>query len=691
MARPRDDVFKTPAFQDLQTLGAPNFVQGLSKSSKGRALSNARGQTAVFIALIFQILFVLFAMTLNVALVIHDKINLQNSVDLAAYYAAERQAEQLNAIAHMNYQIRQAWKLLSWRYRVLGTLGLYRGQYQHPARSGNVTETLFAPSEAPSLCVVYKPQWFEVPDGENLCNEPNLRIPALPQVPLIAGFIGVNAAVTALSNQLIDAFNHSCDNLGAYNWWFAMGILQSYRIEQRNRKLMIYALANNLSSKSDDFTDISGSSTKAGAQQVFLKNLTFANHNSQVNFEMLNSLNGANPQVWLPEVSIAPTILYTDTVNSGGCNAVATPVQSLPASPGARANLINPSLFNAGQLEVWAANEPPLTDPYSFSIGVEKNPWVMAYVGVRATTTPRQIFFPFGPSVTLTARGFAQPFGGSIGPWYGSQWPQGAAQSTGQRTDPLLPPRPGPDGNVPNQNDPTRLPNYSRFPGDIYGLTTNLAQNSMANIMNIGIKFAYFTHMYDDFTAGGINDTLAWDYQIDARPDYRSFELAAIAPDLFDINYYSIEPNYAVNYLQTLQANAQQLQITPDIIVRGDLGTHVPQFQAYSVQDQMNDASSIEIPQAFFYVRQKANLLTWWAQGEGAVNYVFPNERFGLCGLPDDQLKDKVPGSCAAMGGRTGYSVKLVNRNYLNSSLFQVGGSGSPTGAIVNPPQAFGW
>ena len=55
---------------------------------------------------------------------VHDKINLQNSVDIAAYYGAMKQAEMLNAIAHINYQIRQSWKLLAWRYHVLGSMGL---------------------------------------------------------------------------------------------------------------------------------------------------------------------------------------------------------------------------------------------------------------------------------------------------------------------------------------------------------------------------------------------------------------------------------------------------------------------------------------------------------------------------------------------------------------------------------------
>ena len=76
---------------------------GQSKKRKSRT-----GQMSIFAILIFQSLFILFAMSLNIALVVHDKINLQNSVDLSAYYGAMKQAEMMNVIAHINFQIRQS-------------------------------------------------------------------------------------------------------------------------------------------------------------------------------------------------------------------------------------------------------------------------------------------------------------------------------------------------------------------------------------------------------------------------------------------------------------------------------------------------------------------------------------------------------------------------------------------------------
>ncbi|RYZ91686.1 MAG: hypothetical protein EOP06_06380 [Proteobacteria bacterium] len=93
------------------------FLERVKRIARGET-----GQMSIFIALIFQVLFVFFAMVINIGLIVHDKINLQNAVDLGAYYAAQRQAEILNEIAHINYQIRQDYKLLVWRYRVLGTL-----------------------------------------------------------------------------------------------------------------------------------------------------------------------------------------------------------------------------------------------------------------------------------------------------------------------------------------------------------------------------------------------------------------------------------------------------------------------------------------------------------------------------------------------------------------------------------------
>ena len=48
------------------------------------SMKGQHGQASILIAIIFQVLFIFFAMVINVGLLVHDKINLQNSVDIAA-------------------------------------------------------------------------------------------------------------------------------------------------------------------------------------------------------------------------------------------------------------------------------------------------------------------------------------------------------------------------------------------------------------------------------------------------------------------------------------------------------------------------------------------------------------------------------------------------------------------------------
>lgn len=649
---------------------------------------------AIFIALIFQVLFVLFAMTINVALVVHDKINLQNAVDLAAYYAAERQAEMLNVIAHNNYVIRQAWKLLAWRYRVLGSMGVEKNpSYAHPVRLGSGSEEAY--NVPPLVCVTYHSNWIEVPATQNLCNEPELKIPALPQPALIAGFLPINVQVVKLAESLRVSFTEACSSHGAYNWWYAMSILHSFRLEQRYRRILMDALARNLGRK--DFIDLNGQPVSAGAFQTYVRNLTYANKNSQVSFEVLNSLEGQDPATWLPPVHISPTITYADVEDNDACNAVSTLIKDLPRRAQARNKLLDQNGLNAGPLLIWRTGEAPPNDFYSMTIGVEKNPWYLAYVGVRATTAPRQVFFPFGPNLQMQARAFASPFGGRIGPWYGQVWPAGSKQSAGDRIDPLIAPRTRADGLLDSPDDLTRLPNYSRFPGDPLGLTSRLALKAINGLKNTAISFKYYSFINVDYTLGGADDPLAWDYDSNKIPEIRKMELAAIAPDLFDVSYYSIEPNYGANYYPKLLLHRQQLGIPSDFQIRGDIGNHSPDIQLQSVQDVLQDRLSktgdrpLQASDAFYFIRKKANLLTGWAPGLEAMDYSFPREIFGECQLSDDDHKVKNPGSCLAKGGRTGYSVRMISRQALLSNAHKVGGASQPAGAFVNNPQVYGW
>lgn len=666
------------------------------------SLCNQRGQAAIFVALIFNVLFVFFAMAINVALVVHDKINLQNAADLAVYYAAARQAEMLNIIAHQNYQIRQSYKLLAWRYRVLGSMGLYQ-QDPNPVWTGDLTDSPYGQGMGlkPTVCVTYKPTWQEVPANENLCNRPNLKIPPLPEVKVIAGFLGLNHGIAALSRQLRLQFDIQCQRLGAYNWWYGMSILHAFRLDQRNRKQVIMALAKNLSgngSGTGDFTDLDGASVLAGARETFVKNLTFSNRQAFESgggeFTLMNSLEGIDPREWMVEIAITPTVIYTDVDTEAGCNASPQPIANLPQRPGAM-DVLNqpfPQGLQASDLFPWREVNVLADSDFQFSIGFEKNPWYMPYMGVRVKTTPRQIFFPIGGGLDMVARSFAKPFGGRIGPWYQARWERGAKNSEGDLVDPLMAPRVSATN---SPDDPRRLPNYSRFPGDKLGLISKLAINSLAGLRTLGISFDNYKNIKEDISVGSPNDILAWDGLSSTAPEVRNFELAAIAPDLFDITYYSIEPSFSRNYFPRLEANKSALGIPSATPVRSDLGHNGTVIPSYSVQEQMKVArdKGLQRQEAYYFVREKAHLLTAWLPGEGTYNYDVQEslKNFGKCGLPDDNLKFPNPGSCVAGGGRTGYSVKLVNRDALLSNQHRIGGGAAPN-AILNPPKTDdGW
>ena len=665
---------------------------------------------AIFIALIFQVLFVFFAMAINIALVVHDKINLQNSADLAAYYGAQKQAEHLNVIAHINYQIRQSWKLLTWRYRVWGSMGL---KYPpHPARiysqGGGTTDGPY-PQQPPLVCVAYKPTWKDVIDTDNQCKEANFVLPALPVIQVLAGFNSINAQIKARTTQLRMESAGLCDKYAAYNFWFSALILKAFREDQKNRKELMYALAQNLTK--NDFMSLNGQPVKSGVALTLRKNLTHANGEGQPQIEFFNSLRGLERQDWLSEIRVSPTLLYADYAAGGdgeGCATVLTAIGDArmehPRRPGAR-RILNSTLDPSGYLRSFSRDLSISADPnnpYAYSLGVEKNPWFWAYVGVKVRTTPRQLFFPLGLEVNMVARSFAKPFGGRIGPWFAQTWSQGALQSSGDnRIDPLLPLRDLASGFSDDPRSLTRLPNYSRFPGDQYGLKSRLALASLKNLSGeigevLKMKFGSFAEIANTFELGAFNDILPWDFESDTSPNGRLYELAAISPDLFDITYYSIAPNFNHNYLPKIQANRGALGVPGDLPIRGDLGTRGD--QSLSVQDHIEDEviSGFRRPEAFYFVKEKAHLLTAWLPSKRDYKFdAFSRNRavedFGKCRFPDDELNLKAPGSCVAGGGRSGYSVKLISRDALLKGQFPIGGAGIEGDILNKPPEEEGW
>ncbi len=652
------------------------------------------GQMAIFVALIFQVLFVFFAMIINIGLTVHDKINLQNSVDLATYYAAGKQAEILNALAHINYQIRQDYKLLAFRQRVIGGFG-YK---QHPGRldyNGPLDEELSntpmgegSPNllaEQPAICITHT-MWQDFMSGsddDSLCRSALNKISELPKSPVIASFNPLNAVISSLIESIREGIKKNCDNGAAANWFFAAMANYAYRVDVGKRKEAFKKVAALLAADRNDFKDLDGQSVKEGALKTFKKNLTAGNRAAfeaagEKPFNIFNSLgsgaeNNGLPK-WLAEIPIQPMILYV--FHKGTAGSCTNYVKSL-GDTGELPNNVN-AVDPQGALRAYIPEPENPTHKFHSSRGFEKNPWYMAYVGVIAATKPQKSFAPFSSPTVMTARAFAKPFGGTIGPWETNRWQPGSSSSdsTGKAVDPLAVPRMDrfqPTGNL--AQDLILVPNFSKYPGDKFGLKSNLALAFGKFNLN---QSQQLTRPSTAQYAGQISkmntpegDPVAFSPQTDVL---RRVELAAIAPDIFDMLYYSIEPQFARLYMRPF---TQTLGLVPDLGVANNMGTI---FAHISIaQDQAMNGNN-----KFFYKAEAPpHVLTSWAQASEG-DYSFP-KTFMDCQTAPTQNTPAAPGNCI-LGGRTGYSVKFVGWEYLNSEAHNLGGEGVSANAILNPP-----
>lgn len=306
-----------------------------------------RGQIAIFVALIFHVLFVFFAMVVNVGLLVHQKINLQNSVDLAAYYAAMKQAENMNAIAHVNYQIRQAWKLMVWRYRHLGMAG---DTENHPYNS--LTKTMRGSSNAdqpfscPATFCINHPV-FDIQEPweyycRDLCSGVRITLLGIPSenginFGLAEGILGGLArSIENASRNLVDKTQQHCRNRSALNWFALARFIFAYKQDMKNRKQVLNRIANAMSSSDSDLLDVDGRSVREGARKTFWKNLSpqmqGSENGEQVvggDFALYNSLGDPNcsgvegeenvPPKWLSEVLVKPIYNYFE----GDCDGAA--------------------------------------------------------------------------------------------------------------------------------------------------------------------------------------------------------------------------------------------------------------------------------------------------------------------------------------------------------------------------------
>ncbi len=82
------------------------------------------GQLSIFLGMVLVVVTTFIAFVVNVGLFVKAKINLQNSVDAAAFAGASVQARQLTNIGYLNWEMRNTYKEWLFKYYVLGNIGL---------------------------------------------------------------------------------------------------------------------------------------------------------------------------------------------------------------------------------------------------------------------------------------------------------------------------------------------------------------------------------------------------------------------------------------------------------------------------------------------------------------------------------------------------------------------------------------
>ncbi len=659
----------------------------------------------------------MFGMTINVGMIVHDKINIQNAVDFTSMYVAQRQAEMLNAIAHFNYQIRQAHKLLSYRYVVLGTAGIANDR---TPQFTEVDDPLANKSNYPACVADDKIMVYPSGTNDQFCNVNrfNTAFPGIPILSVINGGLGGNFGLRAQTVAIGLGIARSFASAGAVNWWFVANIMGSYQNQVSYRKSMIKALATNLTrpivAGPNGMKDLYEQSVYEGARKTFEFNLSESSRKAGgFSVQIRNSLEGVTIREWLPEIAtfILPTYAEYPDVSATGATDKLEPIfyylypQTYENNTsGARAD-IDSNIFNivdpSRTLKDMAdENYPPGSD-YEAILGFEKNPWYMIYNQVQGNVKSGALFSPV-PVIELKAQAFAKPFGGRIGPWYGREWPQGAATSSDDKVEPLWPNRRIGAEAPPTNPDPSILPNAPKYPGDRLGYRSLMAQGSTGQLGGSSKTNRFNLNDYINVTFDlfpGRN------FQALAGGDMRQKELSAIAPDLFDITYYSIEPNFHENYLED-KLDTWLLDEANPFFLRGlsysgpiwrDLGySTLPALTTFNIRNQLISPIRQAFSSQVFYfldatLEGLANVLTSWVGGDEVMDYRAPSSgsvqnRFGKCEtfFTPSGNKPNVPGECINNGGRAGYSVKVVSKEYLLSNQHRM--SPNSTGSILNPP-----
>lgn len=117
----------------------------------------------------------------------------------------------------------------------------------------------------------------------------------LPTIPSIsAAFIQIAHAAKSFTIQQRQFITSECSQAGSFNYKVLGQMVVGYNFDQLSRRYLIAQMAKGLSLSNDDFYDIDGQSGKQGIENTFRNNLTDANRESIVEFQVMNGFRQGN-------------------------------------------------------------------------------------------------------------------------------------------------------------------------------------------------------------------------------------------------------------------------------------------------------------------------------------------------------------------------------------------------------------
>jgi hypothetical protein len=445
-----------------------------------------RGQVAVLFALVFTFMFVLFAMVVDFAHLVNNKINLQNAADAAAYSGAAWQAQALTRLSVLNYRLRQNVKELAMRLHV--THLRHNRNYPNPSARFDGPSL---PQVEPFICQQAHSysalSGLQYDANTNLCRNASPSVGGLPPIvipPVIASFDPYAIAIQAQIRAIAEAADQECRAAADDNSTLARHLVSVYTARSRFHSQQMDSLVNWLNELGGGDIFPNQHPIARVALESARRNLTFANRDD---FQMEILTPRGNEYIRMNEYRMRASIPFVNfNVVGGGC-----------------------------------VGQPGVLDFDDMVAGKSKEQATLTYFAVKLSSRPRMLFMPQrwldAAFPQLQAFAAAKPFGSRIGP--------------DTFRDPLLP--------VPNgAGNFNRTVNFSFFPGDNRGFSNTKV---MAYFNSL--------HPFNSLGRPEGNQQRGWP-EPQKPDELRLALQAIRAPTMFDAIYYSAlpDPNRTQDY-----------------------------------------------------------------------------------------------------------------------------------------------